>query len=98
GRDAALRGRMPAAQGRGSLGRPRARAAVLEAARGTRIRAHMTLDLQPTLRGALVTLEPLRPEHLEELYAVASDPLIWEQHPMHDRWKRGVFEKFFEGA
>jgi RimJ/RimL family protein N-acetyltransferase len=55
-------------------------------------------DLQPTLKGALVELYPLRPDDFEALYDVAKDPLIWEQHPMHDRWKREVFEKFFQGA
>jgi RimJ/RimL family protein N-acetyltransferase len=58
----------------------------------------MDADLQPTLTGELVTLRPLRPDDFEALYAVASDPLIWEQHPANDRWKRDVFEKFFEGA
>jgi RimJ/RimL family protein N-acetyltransferase len=56
------------------------------------------VDLQPTLTGALVHLRPLRPDDFESLYAVASDPLIWEQHPANDRWKRDVFEKFFQDA
>ena len=33
---------------------------------------------------------------LPELYRAASDPLIWEQHNAHDRWKEPVFKKFFE--
>jgi RimJ/RimL family protein N-acetyltransferase len=32
------------------------------------------------------------------MYTVASDPMIWEQHPNSDRYKREVFEKFFQGA
>ena len=32
------------------------------------------------------------------MYAVASDPKIWEQHPNKDRWKKDVFQVFFEGA
>jgi RimJ/RimL family protein N-acetyltransferase len=32
------------------------------------------------------------------LYAVASDPLIWEQHPNPDRYKKEVFEVYFKGA
>ena len=32
------------------------------------------------------------------MFAIASDPLIWEQHPNKDRYKREVFLKFFEGA
>lgn len=43
-------------------------------------------------------LRPLRPEDFEDLYAVASDPLIWEQHPNSDRHKRDVFEGFFREA
>lgn len=56
----------------------------------------MKFDLQPTLRGARVVLRPLRADDLEEQYAVASDPLIWEQHPISDRYRRDVFEKFFQ--
>jgi len=55
-------------------------------------------DLQPTLRGQFVTLRPLRANDFEALYAVASDPLIWEQHPNNDRWRRDVFEAFFQKA
>jgi len=55
-------------------------------------------DLQPTLKGRLVELRPLTPEDFAALFAAASDPLIWEQHPESDRYKREVFEKFFDGA
>jgi len=55
----------------------------------------MLFDLQPILRGELLTLRPLRPEDFSDLYAVAADPLIWEQHPVKDRYKRDVFEGFF---
>ena len=58
----------------------------------------MAFELQPTLTGNLITLRPLKGDDFEMLYAVASDPLIWEQHPNHDRWKRDVFEDFFRGA
>jgi RimJ/RimL family protein N-acetyltransferase len=58
----------------------------------------MTIDLQPILSGSSVTLLPLREEDFESLYAVASDPLVWEQHPNKDRWKVDVFRKFFDGA
>lgn len=57
------------------------------------------MDLQPThLASEGVTLHPLRPSDFEELYAVASDPLIWEQHPNRTRYQRDVFETFFRGA
>ncbi|MBK7033073.1 MAG: GNAT family N-acetyltransferase [Ignavibacteria bacterium] len=56
------------------------------------------MDLQPDLASERIRLRPLRHDDLEALYAVASDPLIWEQHPNRDRYKRDVFEKFFQGA
>jgi RimJ/RimL family protein N-acetyltransferase len=55
-------------------------------------------DLQPTLEGELVTLKPLRVEDFQDLYAVASDPLIWAQHPVSDRYKPDVFAAFFREA
>jgi RimJ/RimL family protein N-acetyltransferase len=58
----------------------------------------MPFELQPTLRGALLELRPLRADDFEALYAVASDPLIWEQHPESNRHERPVFEAFFRGA
>jgi len=54
--------------------------------------------LQPHLIGELVELRPLRVEDWEALYAVASDPLIWEQHPASDRYQEAVFREFFQGA
>lgn len=56
------------------------------------------MDLQPTLKGELVELRPLRPEDYDDLYAVASDPLIWEQHPARDRHQEDVFKEFFRVA
>ena len=32
------------------------------------------------------------------MYAVASDRLIWEQHPNHDRYQIDVFREFFREA
>ncbi len=58
----------------------------------------MSFDLQPILNGQLLELRPLRPEDFDDLYAVASDPLIWEQHPSKDRYKKEVFEEFFREA
>jgi len=58
----------------------------------------MSFDLQPTLKGKLLELRPLRPGDFKDLYAVASDPLIWEQHPVKDRYKEEVFEPFFREA
>jgi N-acetyltransferase len=55
-------------------------------------------DLQPTLKGKLLELRPLRPDDFPRLYAVGSDPLIWEQHPVKDRCNENVFRKFFQEA
>lgn len=58
----------------------------------------MSFELQPTLTGSLVTLRPLRADDWNELFRVASDPLIWAQHPQHDRYKAEVFQTFFDSA
>jgi len=58
----------------------------------------MPFDLQPVLKGKILRLRPLRPEDFHDLYAVASDPLIWEQHPVKDRYREEVFKEFFREA
>lgn len=58
----------------------------------------MPFELQPALNGELLVLRPLRPEDFDDLFAVASDPLIWEQHPANDRYKPEVFNQFFRDA
>ena len=58
----------------------------------------MPFELQPTLTGDLVELRPLRADDWDALFAVASDPLIWEVHPEPDRYTEPVFRKFFSGA
>ena len=45
-----------------------------------------------------VILRLLLEDDFEAIYQVASDPLIWEQHPANDRWKRAVFQPYFNGA
>jgi RimJ/RimL family protein N-acetyltransferase len=58
----------------------------------------MPFDSQPVLQGELIELRPLRPEDYPDLYVVASDPLIWEQHPARDRHEEAVFRAFFDEA
>jgi RimJ/RimL family protein N-acetyltransferase len=58
----------------------------------------VSFDRQPTLNGTLVELRPLRPEDHACLYAVAADPLIWEQHPAKNRYEEAVFREFFSKA
>jgi N-acetyltransferase len=59
----------------------------------------MKFNLQPQhLKTDLIELLPLQEDDFEALYAVASDPLVWEQHPNKLRYQREVFQNFFEGA
>ena len=58
----------------------------------------MEFDLQPTLKGKLIELRPLTLNDFDALFEAASDPLIWEQHPENDRYKREVFQRFIDGA
>ena len=56
----------------------------------------MALDRQPVLETERLILRPLAEADREALYAIASDPAVWEQHPIHDRWRRDVFDAFFD--
>jgi N-acetyltransferase len=58
----------------------------------------VAFDLQPHLKGELVELRPLAADDWDELFAVASDSLIWEQHPESNRYKEDVFRAFFRDA
>jgi RimJ/RimL family protein N-acetyltransferase len=58
----------------------------------------MPFELQPTLTGERLQLRPLRPEDWDALYAAASDPLIWAQHPESDRYTPEVFRRYFDSG
>jgi N-acetyltransferase len=58
----------------------------------------MRFDLQPTLTGKLIELRPLKLSDFDELFTAASDPLIWEQHPENTRYKKEVFQTYFDSA
>ena len=58
----------------------------------------MPFDLQPTLTGDLLTLRPMRAEDFDDLFAAASDPLIWEQHPDRHRHTEPRFRVYFQGG
>jgi N-acetyltransferase len=58
----------------------------------------MEFDLQPLLRSEHLVLRPLLPADREPLWAVARDPLLWDQHPDQTRHDRAGFERFFEAA
>lgn len=56
-------------------------------------------NLQPEiLENETIKLIPLQEDHFEVLYQVASDPLIWDQHPIKDRYQKDVFKTFFDTA
>ncbi|NOT94462.1 GNAT family N-acetyltransferase [Ferruginibacter sp.] len=56
------------------------------------------IDFQPVLKNDLVIAVPLTASHFDELYAAASDLLIWEQHPNKNRYQLKEFENYFRGA
>ena len=58
----------------------------------------MSFNLQPTIQNEWVKIEPLIAADFEKLYTVASDPLVWEQHPNKNRYQRIEFENYFKGA
>jgi RimJ/RimL family protein N-acetyltransferase len=58
----------------------------------------MIINFQPTLQNELILLQPLQESDFESLFAVAADPLIWEQHPNKNRYQREPFQNYFEGA
>jgi RimJ/RimL family protein N-acetyltransferase len=55
----------------------------------------MNVDWQPLLENDLLILRPLKAEDFDPLFKVASDPLIWEQHPAKDRSTKEGFELYF---
>lgn len=63
-----------------------------------RLKSDVAFDLQPTLTGHLLELRPVKPNDFDALFAAASDPLIWEQHPENDRFTKPVFQRYFDGA
>jgi len=58
----------------------------------------MSFDRQCELTNNLVRLSPLKKTDFESLYGVASDPLIWEQHPAKSRCEPEGFRIFFDEA
>jgi len=52
----------------------------------------------PALLGEKLSLIPLEETDFEQLFTLAADPLVWEQHPNPNRYKREVFSQFFAGA
>ena len=59
----------------------------------------MKFNLQPShLKNEFVHLIPLQENDFDELFIVANDELLWEQHPNKLRYQKAVFKTFFDGA
>lgn len=58
----------------------------------------LSFELQPFLEGSLLELRSLQALDFDALFAAASDPQIWEQHPQNTRYQKDVFQKYFNGA
>ena len=50
------------------------------------------------LEDDLIEIRPLTEDYFGHLFEVGSDPLIWEVHPVKDRYKKEVFKTYFDGA
>ncbi len=55
----------------------------------------MTFAFQPTLIGDTLLLRPVVASDWDAIFAAASDPLIWELHPVHDRYTEASFRPYF---
>jgi len=51
---------------------------------------------QPILKGDNITLRPLVEADFNELYACASDKMLWAGHPDPDKYKKPVFTEMFD--
>ena len=56
------------------------------------------IDFKLKLETESFSLIQTKDSHFDELYLVASNPIIWEQHPENDRWKKDIFSNFFQTA
>lgn len=56
------------------------------------------MHFQPTLSNEFVKIVPLSMDDFDDLFTIASDKLLWEQHPDKDRYKKEVFLIFFKDA
>jgi RimJ/RimL family protein N-acetyltransferase len=56
------------------------------------------IEFKITLENNYVRLVQTSEDHFQELYQIGSNPVIWEQHPNQDRWKKNNFRKYFDGG
>ena len=43
-----------------------------------------------------ISLLQIKEKDFEELYLVASNPVVWKQHPDKNRWQKKNFSNFFK--
>ena len=60
--------------------------------------SHSEFKPQQVLSGQRLRLQPVQATDFDALFSVASDPLIWEQHPQSNRYERHIFTDYFESA
>lgn len=58
----------------------------------------MSVNWQPSLIGPQLLLRPLTENDFDSLFAAASEPLIWEQHPDQERYTPGRFQIYFRSG
>ncbi|MBL6864159.1 MAG: GNAT family N-acetyltransferase [Rhodospirillales bacterium] len=56
------------------------------------------INFKIDLENDKIALIQTKISHFDEIYLVASNRVIWEQHPEKDRWRRNKFEKFFKAG
>jgi RimJ/RimL family protein N-acetyltransferase len=55
------------------------------------------MNLQPSMTGPRLSLRPLNENDYDALFMAASDPKIWEVHPIPDRYLPETFKTYFKG-
>ena len=57
-----------------------------------------SFDFSPTLEGPRVTVRPIRADDWDGMFRAASNPRVWENHPVSDRYQEPIFRAFFDDA
>lgn len=58
----------------------------------------MPFDTQQVIENNEVILTPLVDEYYNQLHDVASDPILWEHHPISNAYTAEGFDKFYKEA
>lgn len=54
--------------------------------------------IQSAIQSKQLLLVPLSETDFDEIYQLAADPLVWEQHPASNRYEFAVFREYFDAA